>query len=233
MDKLFRFSDYDLFGYLASGIIVFGLCDVIGGSQIVWKDSWSISSAVAVILSGYVVGHIVSGLAALVIDRGIVRRLLGTPANLLMRANPRKRSWFQRVVLGDFLEPLPPSLRSRLLDRAGMSASDAAQSNAGKDLFWRAWPTIKREPIPYGRADSFLKLYSFCRNLSFISFVAAATFVTKACTGWYSLQISAQTYLMWAIAAAIVSFVMFRRYLRLFRLYSLEVFSTFAESAHD
>jgi hypothetical protein len=35
--------------------------------------------------------------------------------------------------------------------------------------------------------------------------------------------------LTWAIAAALISLVMFRRYLRSFRAYSLEVFSTFAE----
>ena len=232
MDKFFRFSDYDLFGYLASGIIVFGLYDVIVGTQFVLKNSWSISSAVAVILGGYVVGHIVSGLAALVIDRGLVRRLLGNPANLLVLAPTNKRSWFQRAVLGDFLEPLHPSVRRRLLHRAGMSTLDADKPGAGEELFWRAWPIIKREPIPYGRADSFLKLYGFCRSLSFISFVAAVAFATKACTGWYPHQISARTYLMWAIAAAVISFVMFRRYLRFFRAYSLEVFSTFAESAH-
>jgi hypothetical protein len=45
VDKLFRFSDYDLFGYLAAGIIVFGLCDFIVGTQLVLKDSWSIHLA--------------------------------------------------------------------------------------------------------------------------------------------------------------------------------------------
>jgi hypothetical protein len=233
VDKLFRFSDYDLFGYLAAGIIVFGLCDFTIGTQIVWKDSWSISSAVAVILGGYVLGHIVSGLAALIVDRWLVRSLLGTPANLLFRADTRKITLFQRVVLGDFLKPLHPSLRSRVLERAGMSAQTAEQPEAGEELFWRAWPIIKREPIPYGRADSFLKLYGFCRTLSFISFVAALVFAAKAYTGWNSLQLSAQTYLTLAVAAAVVSFVMFRRYLRFFRAYSLEVFSTFAEPAND
>jgi hypothetical protein len=65
VDKFFRFSDYDLFGYLASGIISLGLCDIVVGTKFVLKDSWSISSAVAVILASYIVGHIISGLAAL------------------------------------------------------------------------------------------------------------------------------------------------------------------------
>jgi len=61
---------------------------------------------------------------------------------------------FQRVMLGDFLEPLHPSLRSRLLERANMSTRGAAQPGAGEELFWLAWPIIKREPIPYGKADA-------------------------------------------------------------------------------
>ena len=138
MDKVFRFSDYDLIGYLAAGIIVFGLCDFAIGTQIVWKDSWSISSAVAVILGGYVDGHIVSALAALVADRWLVRRLLGTPANLLLRANARKITLLQRVALGNLLEPLHPALRSRLLERADMSTRAASQPGAGEEVFWRA-----------------------------------------------------------------------------------------------
>jgi hypothetical protein len=70
---------------LACGIIVFGLCDIVVGTELVFKEHWSISSGVAVILGGYVSGHIVSGLAALVIDRCLVRIGLGTPADILMR----------------------------------------------------------------------------------------------------------------------------------------------------
>jgi hypothetical protein len=117
VDKFFRFSDYDLFGYLASGIISLGLCDIVVGTKFVLRDSWSISSAVAVILASYIVGHIISGLAALLIDRGLVRPLFGTPANLLMRSEKRNYSWLQRALLGEFLKPLHPSLRSRVLRR--------------------------------------------------------------------------------------------------------------------
>ena len=62
MDKLFRFSDYDVFGYLAAGIMTIALYDIIVGSNFVLKNSWSISSAVTIVLAGYVLGHIVSGL---------------------------------------------------------------------------------------------------------------------------------------------------------------------------
>jgi len=233
VDKFFRFSDYDLFGYLASGIISLGLCDIVVGTKFVLKDSWSISSAVAVILASYIVGHIISGLAALLIDRGLVRPLFGTPANLLMRSEKRNYSWLQRALLGEFLKPLHPSLRSRVLRRAGINTAEGEPRDAGEEVFWRAWPIIKREPIPYGRADSFLKLYGFCRSISLISSVAAVIFAVKASTGCYSFQISTQQYCLWAIGAAIVSFVMFRRYLRFFRAYSLEVFSTFAETPCD
>jgi hypothetical protein len=230
VDKFFRFSDYDVFGYLVAGIVTIALYDITVGTNFVLKDSWSIPAAVSIVIAGYVLGHIVSGLAAGIIDRGIVRGLLGTPANLLMRPSTRKSGWIKRAVLGDFLMPLNPSLRDRVLNRAGMSEHEGAKLGAGEDLFWRAWPVIKREPIPYSRAESFLKLYGFCRSMSLISFIAALIFLTKACTGWYPLQISPQKYLLWGFIGAVVAFVMFRRYLRFFRLYGVEVFSTFAES---
>jgi hypothetical protein len=233
MEKLFRFSDYDLFGYLASGLISFALYDVTFGTQFVLREEWSISSAVSVIIAGYITGHIVSGLAALVIDRGLVRRGLGTPADILMRPPKSKISLFQRALFGDFLEPLHPDLRDRLLRRAGMSTAQADRAGAGEIIFWRAWPTIKREPIPYGRADVFIKLYGFCRTVCLISLVAAVLFAIKAFSSWAPVQNDERPYLMWSIGAAIVSLVMFRRYLRFFRLYSLEVFSTFADSPND
>jgi len=55
---LLRFSDYDLFGYLAAGMIVFGPCDFVFGTQIVLKDFWF---AVVVILGDYVASHIGPG----------------------------------------------------------------------------------------------------------------------------------------------------------------------------
>jgi len=232
MDRFLRFSDYDVFGYLASGITSIALCDLTFGTQFVLRESWSISATVAVILGGYVIGHVVSGAAAMVIDRGLVRRVLGTPANLLLRASPTI-GWLQRAFLGEFLEPLHPSLRRRLIKRAGLSVQDANGPDAGETLFWRAWPSIKREPIPYGRADSFLKLYGFCRTMSFVSFIAALIFLSQAVTGYSPTQISDQTHFFWAIGAGVVSIVMFRRYLRFFRAYSLEVFSTFAEPLSD
>ena len=230
MDRLFRFSDYDVFGYLASGLISFALYDVIFGTQFAFRQEWSISSAVSVIIAGYIAGHIVSGLAALLIDRGLVRKTLGTPADILMRPRKREISFFQRAVLGEFLEPLHPDLRDRLLRRAGMSTAEAGRVGAGEIIFSRAWPTIKREPIPYGRADAFIKLYGFCRTVCLISSVAAVLFAIKAFSGWGAVQNDERPYLIWSVGAAIVALVMFRRYLRFFRLYSLEVFSTFADS---
>lgn len=44
-DQVFRFSDYDLFGFLASGLAVLAACDLITGTTFLFGASWSASEA--------------------------------------------------------------------------------------------------------------------------------------------------------------------------------------------
>jgi hypothetical protein len=229
MEKLVRFSDYDVFGYLAPGFVLMGICDVAIGTNLVTGVEWTVVHTGFVIIVGYVIGHGVAAFSTPILDRLIVRKLIGTPTKLLMqkRRDSRLPRWI-RIMLGEYLTPLPADVQDRIIERAGLQPHSAIADNS-ESLFYRAWPVIKREPIPYGRMDSFLRLYGFCRSLSVVSLISAVALLFA----WVQHPTGAKLPSglgWWIVIALVISVTMFKRYLKFFRLYGIEVLSTFAES---
>lgn len=230
MDRLLRFSDYDIFGYLITGLAAFGLFDLFGNHQIVIQSSWTISSAVITIVAAYVAGHLISGLAAAIIDRGLVRRYFGKPDRLLFtRPKKSKLNSFLQWAFGEFFVPLPADMRERVIKRAKLSQAQKKDKNVGEILFYRAWPYIKREQIAYSRLETFLKLYHFCRTVSFLAVISAIAIPFSAYNGMTRSLFIQEHPAISIVLALVIAFGMFRRYLRFFRLYSVEVFSNYSE----
>src|SRR5690242_17417686 len=90
MDKLLRFSDYDIFAYLTSGFATFVIWDLISNSHLVLGATWTVSDGVLIIMAAYVVGQIIASPAAFVFERGLVRGALGKPADVLTQPKPSK-----------------------------------------------------------------------------------------------------------------------------------------------
>ena len=224
MSNLVRFSDYDVFGYLIPGLVLIACWDLVQGTHFVWEhENWTISAAAFVVILGYVLGHIAAALATLCFDRLLVRGVIGAPPVLLFKRS-RQPSW-HAWILGEYLVPLHPHVRERVIAAAGLDPAKAT-TDIGETLFWRAWPVIKRDPIPCARMESFLRLYGFCRNFSFVSLVAAVAIATAPLFPHGANDVDPR----WAILALFISAAMFYRYLKFLRLYSVEIFSTFAEA---
>jgi hypothetical protein len=230
MDKFLRFSDYDIFGYLIAGLASFGLFDLFTNHQIVLQSSWTVSSAVITIVAAYIAGHLISGLATALIDRGLVRRFFGKPDSLLFSSPKKSRlNTLKKWLFGEFFDPLPGDIRDRVLKRAKLTSAQNKGKKVGEILFYRAWPYIKREPIAYSRLETFLKLYHFHRTISFLSLISAVAIPVSIyfkTTNFYFIQ---DHPVISVIFALIIAYGMFRRYLRFFRLYSVEVFSNYSE----
>lgn len=227
MDGLARFSDYDIFGYLSCGLVALGVWDASLHTHLVLGTEWTITHGAAVVIAAYVIGHGIAASATLVLDRLIVRSIFGTPANILMKNHAHKtgskRPFFnwRKWLLSGFLEPLSPKVQERVRERAKLT------NPSGEDVFWRAWPIIKRDPVPYARVDSFLRLYGFCRNFSFVMLCAAILFFIYPPT----IDQTPIDRVEASVGAFAISLVMFHRYLKFFRAYSAEVLSTYAEPA--
>lgn len=222
---LVKFSDYDLFGYFVSGLVMLGVIDEVTKTKLVIGADWTqVEHTAFVIIAAYVLGHITASAAALFFDRILVRKALGTPSEILFGEPVKGHFNWKKWLLSGFFEPLPESIKAAALAQAGIAKYAKGD---GEIVFWKAWPVIKRDALPYARMDAFLRLYGFCRNLSFVAFVAGVAFVFKP------PAIPGMAPPAWAPAVTMfaVSLAMFHRYLKFFRLYSVEVISTYAEPA--
>lgn len=221
---LVKFSDYDLFGYFASGLVTLGIIDEVAKTKLVIGAEWTVGHSAFVIIAAYVLGHIMASAATLLFDRILVRKAMGIPSEIMFGKPVKGPFNWKAWLLSGFFEPLPEGVKAAALTRAGIAQYS---KGVGEIIFWKAWPVIKRDALPYARMDAFLRLYGFCRNLSFTTLVAGVAFIFKVPT------VPGMTLPAWvpAVTMFAVSLAMFHRYLKFFRAYSVEVISTYAEPA--
>lgn len=221
MDRLLRFSDYDVFAYIASGAAALALTDLIFATQFILGVEWSVSQGLLTIVATYVLGHIIATPSAWLIERVLVRKLLKSPSENLMGTQPSAgwRRFLARTLLGDFYTPFDIGTRSRL--QTIMAANNVAP---GEPLFWLAFPEAKTDPIAYGRMVSFLNLYGFSRNMAFVLIAGGLACIIASALG----MPNGDAQLQWGPISMLAGFGMFHRYLKFYRLYAVEVLTTFA-----
>lgn len=118
-----------------------------------------------------------------------------------------------------YYRTLPKETTRRLLERAKRSGFDGA----GEALFLHVFGLLKQRPEVLNRLDQFRNLYGFSRNVAmslvFVTIVLAAgpTDGRTAPSAW------------WSGVALLGAIVLLYRYLKFFRLYSAELFVTYAE----
>lgn len=224
MDKLFRFSDYDIFAYLGVGLVAIAVFDLTFSTHYVVGADWSVADVAMLAIVSYIVGHIVAGLASWVLERVFLHKWIGRPlAVLLDRDVPS--NWVGRAVR--YLLP-----RYYLRASPDIIRKVTAKTGAGADLddiFWAGHDAAKRVPATAARLDSFLRLYGFSRNIAFVGFVGAAGFLIAAVIAWVwgDPHIGNQGLLRAAIAL-LVGLSMLVRYLKFHRHYALEILTSLA-----
>jgi hypothetical protein len=233
MDSFFRFSDYEIFAYLAAGIAALAAWDDVFATHWVIGAEWSAASGVAIVFGAYVVGQIVAWPAAWLLERRVVRRVLGAPSRALFGEPPLGRChWLKRHLFPDYFTPFDRILADRVRSRA---RADGQPHASGESLFWTAYTRAKRDTATYARMGQFLKLYGFCRNIAFVG-IAAGVAITvdvlyRAQTTGFVPEL--RTHLLWAGVALVAGVAMFYRYLKFHRLYSVEVFVGYAEAPNS
>lgn len=231
MEKLARFSDYDVFAYIASGLAALVIWDIVFLTRYILGANWTVASAVLTIVSAYIIGQILAAPSGWLIERRLVNRVLFPPSVILMSS--RKLGWrrfLKRSALQDYYTPLNARLQQKVRSRAALeSGSDVSD----EDLFWCAFPVAKKDASAYARMESFLRLYGFCRNMAFVGFIGAGFVAANAALEWVSVGWSEHVgqQFRWALLAWLIGFGMLHRYLKFFRLYSVEVFVTYSEAA--
>jgi hypothetical protein len=230
MDKLVRFSDYDVFGCIASGLTSFVIWDIVFASHFVLGAQWTVPTAAMTIAGAYIIGQILASPSGWLIERQFVHRVLFRPSVVLLDAKPITWRWMlKRTVLQDYYTPLDIGLRRRIQKRA---AAERGEGAIGEALFWCAYPIAKRDSMAYGRMSGFLTLYGFCRNMAFICLLGAVLITVDALIEAAHMGSSPHVWqqLHWALLSTLVAAGMLHRYLKFLRLYSVEVFVTYSEA---
>jgi hypothetical protein len=78
-------------------------------------------------------------------------------------------------------------------------------------------------PSVAARLDNFLNLYGFCRNTAFVGLFDAAVFYWSYCQ-----PNGPPEHLIWARISLVVSLGMTLRYLKFYRHFALEIFTSWA-----
>lgn len=222
MDIFGRLSDYDVFAYLPQGFMALAACDFLFGTQFVIAGDWDVPTGALVVFLSYVAGHVAATPSSVLMERVLAWWLIGRPSRyLLPSAKPR---WICRVLFPEYTSPLPSGIQKSVHEK--MSPKSIGGSASGEDYFWEAYPLAKRDEHAKLRMERFHNLYSFCRNVSFI-------LGSTACIAWFQYFTAdyvlpkEKIVLIWAVSVG--SVVMFQRYLKFMRLFSVEVFVTYSK----
>ena len=213
------FSVYDFFGYLAAGAVVLAAIIASFFGDEPFQGSPTIVVGFLLVIVVYVLGQIVANIAGDLIERRIVRERLGTPTDVLLgRRTPNATE--ARLFPGYFTQ-LSSGVQAQVQTHAG--------GREGNDLFFHCHARMKSDSVVQGRLDTFLNLYGFCRNTMVAMLIAAACLLAGILLG------SAETGTIagpgwWLALCLLAAAGLFYRYLKFYRQYGVELFTSYAET---
>lgn len=216
MDNKFPFTNYDFWAYLSAGLMFLFAVDQVMGKHLLMRDSWTVVQGTIAVSVAYTVGQLIASLSAWIFEKLLVGKLLGYPRNVLF-GQPRAWGWVQRL-LPTYFEPLPAETQKAIIAKG----AKIGVSKPGDALFWPAHTAARLVPAVAARLDNFLNLYGFCRNVAFVGFTDAAILY-----GSYLRTDGSPEFLLWAQIAFVIGIGMTLRYLKFFRHFALEVFTSY------
>lgn len=218
MEKI-PFTSYDFWAYLSAGFLLLIVLDEVAGTGFLGRDSWTVVQGVVGVAGAYAVGQLVSSTSSLVFERLLVGKVLGFPRNVIFgRANAPR--WL-RACVPAYFKTLPDETRARALEKAATEGVTAP----GEAMFWAAYGRARSDSVVMGRLENFLNLYGFCRNTALVALVDAALLYWS-----YRWNDGPDVHLYWSWAAVAVGVGMTFRYLKFFRHFAVEVFTSYAHS---
>ncbi|MDP9123076.1 MAG: hypothetical protein M3N82_00480 [Pseudomonadota bacterium] len=219
MDQKIPFTSYDFWAYLSAGFMLLFAIDQAAGTKLLMRDSWTVVQGTIAVSVAYAVGQLVASVSSWLYEKLLVGKLLGYPRNILF--GQPKAGAFVRKLLPTYFAPLPEETQKAALEKGGK----VGVTGPGEALFWPAHVYGRSTPAVAMRMDNFLNLYGFCRNTALVGLIDASVLY------WSYLQPKGpHEHLLWARLSLIVSIGMTLRYLKFFRHFALEVFTSWAFS---
>jgi hypothetical protein len=224
------FSAYDFFGYLAAGFLLVCGIEFAFDQHLLLNASapLSVPRFVFWVFVAYVAGHLIATLSSFVLEHGLVRRVLKAPEENLFATTQRRWRWLFPI----YFQAFPALTQTRVLDKSTAKGFPAA----GRALFHHCHAVVKGEKTTAERLSTFLNIYGFCRNISLTCLLVALVLtagiafdLTRGGFAWDHWQPRDTHKAVWAAVALFTAVGMLYRYLKFFKHYTIEVFTTYAE----
>lgn len=217
MDQKIPFTSYDFWAYLSAGFMLLFAFDQVAGMRLLMRETWTVVQGVMAVSVAYAVGQLVASASSLLYERLLVGRVLGYPRNILF-GNVTAWRGLQKLLPGYFT-PLPAETQRAALQKGNKIGVD----KPGEALFWPAHVYGRGTPAVATRLDNFLNLYGFCRNVALVGLIDAALLYWS-----YWQPKGPSEHLLWARISLAISVGMTLRYLKFYRHFMLEVFTSWA-----
>lgn len=213
------FKDFDFWAYLSAGFLFLFTLDYILGTGLFAKEQWTVVQVVIAGSAAYVVGNLASSISAILFERLLIGRFIGAPRQVLFGVVTAPK--LVRVLMPGYFEALPANTRDKALEKG----KALGVTGPGEDLFWPAYDVAKNNSVAMGRMQAFMHQYVFFRNVALVALIDAAMLAGSHL--WFGAP---KANLWWAVAALVTGVGMLFRYLKYYRHYAVEVFTSFAYS---
>lgn len=219
METKFPFTSYDFWAYLSAGFLLLFAVDYVAQTNLLMRESWTVVQSVLAFSCAYAAGHVVASLSSFVFERLLVGKLLGAPRDVLFGGSKAPR--FIRFCMPTYFQTLPVAVRNSVHAKAAaLNVGDSSEA-----LFLAALSNARANPAVMSRLDNFLNMYGFCRNASLVSFIDAGLLYWFWSKGEGNGVTLTGCYVALALGVG-----MTLRYLKFYRQYAFEVFTSFAHS---
>lgn len=227
MSNLSKVSDYELFAYVACGFWALAAFDLLIEGQFIVGQDWTVSEAVLIFMASYIAGHILASPAQAIIERQFVHRVLLSPSVTLFDEDGRleRRRFLRTALFRTYYRPLDKGIREKVWQRA---SEESETVPSGEALFWLAYSVAKTDASVAARMGSFLKLYGFCRNMAFINLCSCLSFLIVTIIKLFCGETFELYHPMWTAFSLVCTLGMLIRFLKFYRLYSVEVFVAYS-----
>ena len=193
------FEVYDFFGYLAPGFLILVALDLTffsscGEKHFLLRKDLGVVFGILWVGVAYVLGHILAGPSAWVLERLATKKWLRFPGITLFW---KTRRGFWSKVFAHYLEQFPEPIRANLLKKFKKEMKESSDGSsefeelslgsslldnenkeeqqnamkivkkAGSALYLHAYGMVQKDELTMAKLDRFLVLYGFSRNISF------------------------------------------------------------------
>lgn len=187
MKDHFPFTDYDFYGYLASGGFALAIGDYLfNNAAYLTRADWTFAQIALCVAAAYVVGHLIAMLAQSVLETLVMNKALAKPMDIQLGfKHPSRLERMVGALVGRYYSTLPNRTSEKILRIAASELDCAVEDfSEGESIFLLGFKKSFSDEKLRHRIDDFRNQYGFCRNIAFVGLTATPLLIWSAlCQG--------------------------------------------------